>query len=161
MKTAKQPCLLLDRVQLAEHGRWVCHALLELATRRLIVYQSDMHAIGLRMLRQLIVIALALALTSIGFAHRVGPSAMTPELAAYLAAGGQLSDLCGTADGEGQPAQSNCEACRISDTATVLGTPCTEVTKPVVTRTMAFVAKRIAERSDLDPARLTRAPPQA
>jgi len=107
-----------------------------------------------------LVLALAIALTMIGFAHRAAPTAMTPELEAYVAAGGVLSDICGTFDGEGVPVAFDCEACRITDNvihSRMYGIAPAELTE---TLALAFVAKRIAERKELDPARLTRAPPQ-
>lgn len=108
-----------------------------------------------------VVIALAIALTSVGFAHRAATAAITPELAAYIAAGGQLSDICGTPDGENLPASSDCEACRITDNIVQPRMNCVVYTELAEMLVLAFVAKRIAERNDLDPARLTRAPPQA
>jgi len=108
-----------------------------------------------------VVIALAIALTFVGFAHRAPSTGMEPELAAYVAAGGQLSDICGTVDGEGAPASFKCEACRIVDTIVLSRTSHNVFRELVEIRTFAFVAKRIAERNDLDPTRLTRGPPQA
>ena len=108
-----------------------------------------------------VVMALAIALTSVGFAHRVAPTGITPELAAYVAAGGQLSDICGIADGENTPVAYKCEACRLTDNIAQPGIGCVVHTELAEVLVLAFVAKRIAERNDLDPARLTRAPPQA
>lgn len=108
-----------------------------------------------------LVIALAIALTSVGFAHRLAPTGITPELAAYVAAGGQLSDICGIADGENTPLAYDCEACRLTDNIAQPGVGCTVHIELAETLALAFVAKRISERNDLDPARLTRAPPQA
>lgn len=108
-----------------------------------------------------IVAALAIGLTSVGFAHRAAPAVMTPELAAYIAAGGQLSDLCRTVDGEGVPATTDCEACRIADNLAQSKADSVISTELEAVRVFAFVAKRIAARNDLDPGRLTRAPPQA
>jgi hypothetical protein len=108
-----------------------------------------------------VVIALAIALTSVGFAHRLAPNGITPELAAYVAAGGQLSDICGAADGDNTPVSSDCEACRLTDNFVQPIIVRTVHTERAETLVLAFVAKRISERNDLDPARLTRAPPQA
>ena len=108
-----------------------------------------------------VVIALAIALTSVGFAHRVAPTGITPELAAYIAAGGQLSDLCGIADGENTPVASDCEACRLTDNTVQSRIGCAVHTELAGTLVLAVVAQSILERNDLDPARLTRAPPQA
>ena len=108
-----------------------------------------------------VVIALAVALMSVGFAHRAAPTVMTPELAAYISAGGQFSDLCGISDGENTPVAYDCEACRLTDNIAQPGVGCAVHTELAETLVLAFVAKRISERNDLDPARLTRAPPQA
>lgn len=108
-----------------------------------------------------IVIALAIALASVGFAHRTVSTAMTPALAAYVAAGGQLGDLCGTA-GEGRAsATQDCEACRMAENILTPGAGWIGFSQLAKTRVFAFVAKRISERNDLDPARLSRAPPRA
>lgn len=108
-----------------------------------------------------VVIALAIALTSVGFAHRLAPTGITPELAAYVAAGGQLSDICGAADGDNKTVASDCEACRLTDNIEQPRIGFSVHTELAETLVLAFVAKRISERNDLDPARLTRAPPQA
>ncbi len=108
-----------------------------------------------------VVIALAIALISIGFAHRAAPTGITPELVAYVAAGGELSDICGIADGENLPVGLDCEACRLADNIVQSRIGCLAHTELAETLVLAFVAKRISERNDLDPARLTRAPPQA
>lgn len=86
---------------------------------------------------------------------------MTPELAAYVAAGGVLDDICGLYDGEGVPTSVDCEACRITDNLLQTKAQTIAPTKLKENLVLAVVAKRIAERNDLDPARLTRAPPRA
>jgi len=111
--------------------------------------------------RWILAIVLTVALTSVGFGHRVTLSAMTPELAAYVNSGGKLSDICGTADGDGTPVKADCEACRISDNVIHIQSKCALGRQIPEIRVFAFVAKRIAARNDLDPTRLTRAPPQA
>ncbi len=108
-----------------------------------------------------VVIAVAIALTSVGFGHRTSSTVMTPELADFVAAGGQLSVICGKADGEGAPSAFDCEVCRITDNTVQTKSTCLVVRELVEMHAFAFVAKRIAERSELDPARLTRAPPLA
>ena len=109
-----------------------------------------------------VLIALAIALTAVGFAHRAALTGMTPELAAYVAAGGELSDICGIADGEeNTPIALDCEACRLTDNAVQPIIGCVVHIELEETLVLAVVAKRISERNDLDPARLTRAPPRA
>lgn len=120
-----------------------------------------MRALHFRFGSWCVVVALAIAITAVGFAHRSVSTVMSAELAAYVAAGGQLSDICSLGDGEGDPARVECEACLISDTFVHLRMHRVNYTETKQTCTFAFVAKRIAERSNLDPARLTRAPPQA
>lgn len=108
-----------------------------------------------------VVIAFAIALVAVGFAHRLGPAAMTPELEAYVASGGALSDLCGPTDGKGQSSTVSCDACRIADTVISFHAACIGLKETPKFQVFSFVAKRIAERNELDPARLTRAPPHA
>lgn len=120
-----------------------------------------MHVSVFKFLDWCVVIAVAIALSSVGFAHRTSSMVITPELAEYVASGGQLSDICGITDGEGTPSAFDCEACRITDNTVQTKTTCFAVRELVETHAFEFVAKRIAERSELDPARLTRAPPQA
>lgn len=107
-----------------------------------------------------VVIGVSIALLAVGFAHKTSSVEWSPELAAYIAAGGQLGEICGYSD-EGDPVTIDCEACRIADNADHVASTYVFESELLQTRTYAFVAKRIAEQSDLDPARLTRAPPQA
>ncbi|MEM8571309.1 MAG: hypothetical protein AAGG56_10405 [Pseudomonadota bacterium] len=87
---------------------------------------------------------------------------MTPELAAYVAAGGDIWDLCGIGSGEREANGAECEACRIADTLVQLGRSCLIAPERLErTETFRFIAKRLAQSQGLDPARLTRAPPQA
>ncbi len=88
-----------------------------------------------------VVIALAIALTSVGFAHRAAPTGMTQELEAYVAAGGELSDICGIADGENTPVASDCEACRLADNTAQFGVSCVVHTVLEETLVLAVVAK--------------------
>lgn len=114
------------------------------------------------LVRSLALIALLFAFLTQGFAHKNIPSQMTPEWAAYVAAGGSLFDLCG-ADQAPEDGQSvECEACRIADSFAILR-GCKQVMPITSERVVAwrFVAKTLAESQGLDPARLTRAPPYA
>jgi len=63
-------------------------------------------------------IAVLVAMTSVGFAHRVASPDVDEGLLAYVQAGGSLDDLCGGADfgaGHGE----TCDACRLVDGAVV------------------------------------------
>lgn len=111
--------------------------------------------------RYFTVCAILIALTAVGFAHRLDRGAASPELAAYVAAGGDLADLCGT-DGQGGKLGSSCDACRIVDATVILRTTCGTTTAHTLrTQNFAFVATEVHRRHPHDPARLTRAPPQA
>ncbi len=103
---------------------------------------------------------LVCALIAVGFAHKSTNTILSPELADYIAAGGSISDICGTSHETGHAGVVDCEACRIVDT--FVDTRDLD-TKPVdlegQTRACQFIATQIAHRQTLDPARLTRAPP--
>ncbi|MBY5931705.1 hypothetical protein KUV51_01735 [Tateyamaria omphalii] len=110
-----------------------------------------------------LICAVMVALATIGFAHQTAqPETPSPELAAYVAAGGSLADLCGPFDGGSQVHIQKCEACRISDTALWPSGHCTD--RPLTLAKIfafSFIAKRLIERHGLDAARLVRAPPHA
>lgn len=105
-----------------------------------------------------LVFALFVALTGAGLAHRAAPPEMDEGLAAYLAAGGSLSDLCGDADIDG--AVPGCAACHLVSGA---------VLPPVITATHllqvarsgpAFAPRNINHAVfATDPSRPVRAPP--
>lgn len=106
-------------------------------------------------------IALMFALVSSGFAHTGYRSAMSADLAAYVAAGGALNDICGGSGEQNSTVGQKCEACRLIGAALV---PRACVAVPMIltdqTRVLSFVAKRLHHDRPLDPTRLTRAPPQ-
>ncbi|SFT01330.1 hypothetical protein SAMN04488040_2760 [Sulfitobacter marinus] len=106
--------------------------------------------------------ALVFAMVFSGVAHTGLARAMSPDLAAYVATGGSLEDLCTPASGNNGAQAKKCEVCRLLGAA-LEPRPC--VGAPLVvtekTRVLTFVAKRLHHRHPLDPARLTRAPPQA
>ncbi|APX13840.1 hypothetical protein [Tateyamaria omphalii] len=109
-----------------------------------------------------LICAVMIALATIGFAHQNTQPSPSPELAAYVAAGGSLADLCGLPGSDGQAPVQNCEACRISDSAAWTRIHCAD--RPVTLAKVfafSFVAKRLIERRGLDAARLVRAPPHA
>ena len=110
--------------------------------------------------RHLVTISLIYAFVSLGFAHKNVPTPMSEELAAYLAVGGSISDIC---SGDHEPQQKHsidCEACRIADSFVILQgckQPVSVELKSV--QVWRFIAKRLSQSEGLDPARLTRAPP--
>ncbi|MCB6178979.1 hypothetical protein LHP98_12680 [Rhodobacter sp. Har01] len=111
--------------------------------------------------RLLMLVALTVALAATGFAHRM-PTPDQAALDAFLLAGGELSDLCGDADGDGLPDHPGCQACQIAGAAD-LPAPLTSARKA----DLVFVAEVVAPRESravravLDPARGLRAPPLA
>lgn len=68
------------------------------------------------LLRNLMLIALSLALLTLPFAHRAGAEPVSGEMAEYLALGGSVSELCG--DSVLHPS-GGCESCRIVETASL------------------------------------------
>lgn len=105
---------------------------------------------------------LIVAFAASGFAHSTIQTEMTPELAAYVANGGSLAELCGTSGRPDQRALAKCEACRLINAA-ILPTADLGVLdcSTVKTRNYLFIAQCAHNACPLDPARLTRAPPQA
>ncbi len=106
------------------------------------------------------IFALAVAVIASAFAHSHVKAPLAPELAEYVAMGGSLEDICGHA-GEGNATGQKCEACRLLGAA-IVPRNIHEIPNSVLLSTcrMSFVAKRLQETRPLDPARLTRAPPQ-
>lgn len=110
----------------------------------------------------LTVLMVAIALAAVSLAHNQSRAPLSPELAAYVQAGGSLSAICGLKDEQDGSAQVDCDACRIADGFALTGdhhrgtsTACS------FTHKLQFVAKLRHHSKPLDPARLTRAPPQA
>ncbi|MGH1413599.1 MAG: hypothetical protein ACRBB0_08895 [Pelagimonas sp.] len=107
-------------------------------------------------------IALIFAMVASGFAHSGARTGVSDDLAAYVAAGGWLGDICGDVDDPKGTQGQKCEACRLIGAALV--PPHDIHCTPIVTdetRRFNFVAKRLHQARSLDLARLTRAPPQA
>ena len=106
--------------------------------------------------------ALVFAMVFSSLAHTGMARAMSPDLAAYVAAGGSLEDLCSSASGKNGTQTKKCEVCRLLGAA-LEPRPCLGAALVVTekTRVLTFVAKRLHHRHPLDPTRLTRAPPQA
>ena len=110
--------------------------------------------------RLLTTLSLIFAFVSLGFAHEDIPTPMTPELAAFVAAGGSISDIC-RGDHTPQHGQAvDCEACRITENFAILqGYPLVAPVRLERVQTWRFVAQRLSGEQSLDSARLTRAPP--
>jgi hypothetical protein len=111
--------------------------------------------------RALLLLALTVALTATGFAHRM-PQADDEALAYALANGITLADLCaGDLDGDGHR-DPHCMACQIAGTADL-----PPATTGFIDLELAFVARVIAPRESraiariLDPAHTPQAPPVA
>lgn len=108
-----------------------------------------------------ILVTMTLSLVATGFAHRV-PTASDSLLQSYLLAGGDLTELCADANGDGIPDHGDCPVCHIAATADLPDAGMT-----VLDADLAFVAKVVAPRESralravLDPARGLRAPPLA
>ncbi|MEO9648494.1 MAG: hypothetical protein ABJ360_14455 [Roseobacter sp.] len=85
---------------------------------------------------------------------------MAPELAAYVAAGGSISDICGGENDSEHEQHIDCEACRIADSFVILqGCKQDMLGELGRVQTWSFIAKRLSQSQGLDPARLSRAPP--
>jgi hypothetical protein len=111
--------------------------------------------------RALLLLALTVALTATGFAHRM-PAADDEALAFALANGVTLADLCaGDLDGDGQR-DVHCMACQIAGSADL-----PPATPGLIDLELAFVARVIAPRESravaavLDPAHTPQGPPVA
>ena len=112
--------------------------------------------------RLLTTISLIVAFFSLGFAHNSIPKPMSPELAAYVAAGGLISDICGGDHDPEHEQHIDCEACRITDSFVILRGCKHETPRELgIIQTWHFIAIRLSQSQGLDPARLTRAPPYA
>ena len=110
----------------------------------------------------LTVIVLSVALASVSLAHRSHHAPLSPELAAFIEAGGSLSALCLVDEEQEGGDVLDCDACRIVDGFALSGPArATEATSCTYTRKLQFVAKLRHHSKPLYPTRLTRAPPQA
>lgn len=111
--------------------------------------------------RVLLLVALTVALTATGFAHRM-PAAQDEAVAYAMANGITLADLCaGDLDGDGTR-DPHCMACQIAGTADL-----PPATTGLIDLELAFVARVIAPRESRaiarvrDPAHTPQAPPVA
>lgn len=115
--------------------------------------------------RALLLVALAVALTATGFAHRMPTAAdgmQDSALAFALANGAGASDFCGSLPGSDRAGSLHCPACQITASADL-----PPVTGKLITLELAFHAqviaprKTVALRSILDPAHTSQGPPAA
>ncbi|MFV1599033.1 MULTISPECIES: DUF2946 family protein [unclassified Phaeobacter] len=110
--------------------------------------------------RLTMMLALVLAMVGTGFAHRYDRTVHSPDYAAFVAAGGTLSDLCGDSTDPDHGARAKCEACRLTAAALMPSHPETPglrlVQRP---RTRAAVVKPLHRDRPRGPAHRTRAPP--
>ena len=109
--------------------------------------------------RMFTTITLICAFITLGFAHKDIPTPMTAELAAFIAVGGSMSDICAD-DHQPEHGQAvHCEACRIADDFVIFQT-CTHTAFAELENVQiwAFIAKHLSQSQGLDPTRLTRAP---
>jgi hypothetical protein len=111
--------------------------------------------------RALVLLALTVALTATGFAHRM-PSAQDGAVAFAIANGVTLADLCaGDLDGDGHR-DPHCMACQIAGSADL-----PPATPGLIDLELAFVASVIAPSESravarvLDPSHTPQAPPVA
>ncbi len=120
-----------------------------------------MRSLAVTFFRFYLLFAVTVALVAVGFAHRTAQPPLSPELAAYVAIGGAIDDICGAVDGEENATIVDCEACRLTDATSLPHRFCIALTKRNhKTVVLGFVARKIADSRGLDPARLVRAPPQ-
>lgn len=105
---------------------------------------------------------LVLTLVGAGVFHTGARSSVPSELAAYVAAGGALTDICGDMPEGDESGQFRCETCRLIGVALV---PSALYSAALVcgvrTLRLQHVATQIHYAKPLDPSRLSRAPPQA
>lgn len=105
---------------------------------------------------------LLVALVLVGFGHRAqaAPDPADPALAAYIAAGGQLSDLCGGLEEDGTTAGVDCPACLITS-----GFALPDVAQDPTAAPARYILQPVAGDQSvittytLDLARASRAPP--
>jgi hypothetical protein len=125
-------------------------------------YETDMQRFTRSGLIALVAIVFTLTMAASGFAHRPGAALAEMQLAPYLAAGGNLSELCQGVGGHGPVAGKPCDACRLIGAAVM--------PEPTALRPLEFPralagapngcdVSRIAFARD--PARGVRAPPFA
>lgn len=114
-------------------------------------------------LSDLVVVAtMIVALTAVGFAHRVSAQSLNADLEAFLLSGGTLSGLCGDIQDPKNARADECSACRLMATTTVPNnfTHSIKAGLPQTLRLMRLAQLR-HHAAPRDPSQQTRAPPQA
>jgi hypothetical protein len=105
---------------------------------------------------------LLLALGAAGTATPVRQPVLTDDVIAYLTAGGSFSDLCGNTTDPSKATGGHCPACHLIAVAVL---PAVTIGAPQMLdgdfARLTVVAQNIRNAQTLDPARLSRAPPQA
>jgi hypothetical protein len=108
----------------------------------------------------LLTVLLAVVLAGLGFAHRPGGPVSDPRLAAYVSAGGSVSDLCEAHGRDGPSGARPCEACRLVGAALLPEAP------PLAAPGAPLPALRLARDGEglrtaflRDPSRGVRGPP--
>ena len=112
--------------------------------------------------RSLVTATLFVAMTAVGMAHRTSSPPTDPDLIAFLDAGGTLDALCGLTGGTPHGLNQNCEACRLINA--IACPPLSAMIyreAPARIQRMRVIAQLRHYAKPLDPAQLTRAPPQA
>ncbi len=108
----------------------------------------------------LVVVALFVAMAGTGFAHRFAAEDMTPQLRAYLEAGGSLSDLCIDHDMPSHEASTSCDACRLVHSVAL---PCAPLVAPdrvrIVLEALVIPPGDLFVDARFVPYRAARAPP--
>jgi hypothetical protein len=121
-----------------------------------------MKRVIVRMSEFAIVASLIVALTAVGFAHRVSAQTLDADLEAFLLSGGTLSGLCGDLEDPKNARADECSACRLI-AATVV--PDTFEHPTVLRLPQTLKLMRLAQLRHhavpRDPGQQTRAPPQA
>lgn len=109
-----------------------------------------------------IVTSLIVAMTAIGFAHRVSAQTLDADLEAFLLSGGTLSGLCGDLEDPKNAGADECSACRLIAAMAVPDNfvhPI-EARLPHTLKLMRLAQLR-HHAVPRDPGQQTRAPPQA
>lgn len=92
--------------------------------------------------------------------HATTRASMSPELLAYVAHGGSLSDICDDYDVGDQSFSHGCDACRMAGPAVLpfVNVVTSDAFSPV-SQAVLFVAILLQRHEPLDLGRLSRAPP--
>lgn len=91
---------------------------LSLGPKRPLAYLDAMGMLVQNIVRYLCVALVAVALGGVGFAHRHSDP-VDADMAAFLAIGGTLADICDSDAGSQDTIVSDCEACRLVSAASL------------------------------------------